>query len=100
MKEEKVSTEVLLTKIEGLTELINSRFDDNVREHFALLEQAKRTNGRVTVLEDKVQMIEKNEERRDGVKKGVKIFYNILLGILGLAAASIVAVAAIIKLQK
>ena len=96
MKEKKVSAEVLLTKIEGLTELINSRFDDNVREHFALLEQAKRTNGRVTVLESKVQGIEQKEAEIDGMRKGVGISWSTVVQLFLIIGA----VAAVLLLKK
>ena len=96
MKEKKVSAEVLLTKIEGLTELINSRFDDNVREHFALLEQAKRTNGRVTVLESKVQGIEQKEAEIDGMRKGVGVSWSTIVQLFLIIGA----VAAVLLLKK
>ena len=43
--------EKLETKMDGLKELFNERFSENTKEHTAIWEQVKSTNGRVRLLE-------------------------------------------------
>ena len=50
-----ITNEVLLEKIEGLTRLVDERFEmlivDNKKDHDSLIAQTTKTNGNVTVLQ-------------------------------------------------
>ena len=52
-----ISNEVLCEKLEGVIHLINEKFNNNETEHGAILEQTKKTNGRVSTLESWKAMI-------------------------------------------
>lgn len=44
--------EVVVERLKGLTILINEKFDNNVKQHEAILAHQKLTNGRVNNLEE------------------------------------------------
>lgn len=45
------TTGVIVERIEGLKDLINTRFDTNAEQHNEVIAHQKKTNGRVTRLE-------------------------------------------------
>ena len=47
-----INYDVLVERLEGITNLINERFSENDRSHNTILIQTTKTNGRVTKLED------------------------------------------------
>mgnify|MGYP001294605141 CR=1 FL=1 len=46
-----ININVLCERMDGLKNLINEKFDVNEKEHATILEQTKKTNGRVSILE-------------------------------------------------
>lgn len=51
MRQKIYNMDALQAKMDGLKDLVNEKFEENKREHIAVWEQVKTTNGRVRLLE-------------------------------------------------
>ena len=85
--------DIVSTKLDGLKELIEEKFDTNEKSHQAIIVQTTRTNGRVTKAEDRLNCIESWQSELKGAWK--------LLLFMGFAnVITIIAIVAKILLPK
>lgn len=54
---ETISNDVLVERLDGLKELLDARFGENAEQHDRIETQTRKTNGRVTELEQAKNMV-------------------------------------------
>ena len=69
-----------------LIKYLDAKFDDNAKEHAAILVQTTKTNGSVADLQKRVSAIEGKEKFGEGVKQGIKISWGLILQIATIIA--------------
>ena len=89
MEERRHNDEAIIAELRGMRELFNNKIDTIMVTTNRIEEQTTKTNGRVTKLEQEVQILKIINAEETGEKKAMKPYQTVLLSVVGSILAAI-----------